>query len=116
MIWTSSPARLLGTSMVFGAIVYGALPWIQFPWLLLAASFTIGLLLGVCQPLSMTLSFERSPAGRTGEVTGLRLTANNVARILVPVISGMLGTAMGAAPVFWLNALNLLAVSWLARR
>jgi len=112
----SSPARLLGTSMVFGAIVYGALPWIQFPWLLLAASFTIGLLLGVCQPLSMTLSFERSPAGRTGEVTGLRLTANNVARILVPVISGMLGTAMGAAPVFWLNALNLLAVSWLARR
>ncbi len=29
----------------------------------------------------MTLSFNRSPAGRTGEVTGLRLTANNVARL-----------------------------------
>jgi MFS family permease len=112
----TSPARLLGTSMLIGAIGYGALPWIHLTWLLIAASFMIGLVLGVCQPLSMTLSFERSPAGRTGEVTGLRLTANNVARILVPVISGVLGTAFGAAPVFLMNALNLLAVSWLARR
>jgi MFS family permease len=112
----TSQVRILVTSMMIGAIAYAALPWIHLTWLLLAASFTIGLVLGVCQPLSMTLSFERSPAGRTGEVTGLRLTANNVARILVPVISGMLGTALGAAPVFWLNALNLLAVSWLARR
>jgi len=112
----TSPARLLGTSMLIGAVAYAALPWIQPTGLLIAASFTIGLVLGVCQPLSMTLSFERSPAGRTGEVTGLRLTANNVARIIVPVISGVLGTAFGAAPVFWMNALNLLAVSWLARR
>lgn len=111
-----SPARLLGTAMAIGAAIYASLPWIGLTWLLLAASFAIGLLLGVCQPLSMTLAFERSPEGRTGEVTGVRLTANNVARILVPVIAGVLGTGFGAAPVFWLNALNLLGVSWLARR
>lgn len=64
----------------------------------------------------MMLAFERSPAGRTGEVTGLRLTANNVARIVVPLIGGALGTAFGAAPVFWMNALNLTVISWLARR
>ncbi|MBI4194206.1 MAG: MFS transporter, partial [Betaproteobacteria bacterium] len=51
-----------------------------------------------------------------GEVTGLRLTANNIARVAVPLLSGVLGAALGAAPVFWLNAINLAAVSFLARR
>jgi MFS family permease len=111
-----TPAQLLATAMLFGAAAYAALPAIQVVWLLLCASFVIGLVLGVCQPLSMSLAFDRSPAGRTGEVTGLRLTANNVARIIVPVIAGLLGTTGGAAPVFWMNAMNLLAVSWLARR
>jgi MFS family permease len=112
----TSPPQLLATAMLFGAAAYAALPAVQVTWLLLGASFVIGLVLGVCQPLSMSLAFDRSPAGRTGEVTGLRLTANNVARIIVPVIAGVLGTTAGAAPVFWMNAMNLLAVSWLARR
>jgi len=64
----------------------------------------------------MTMSYEQSPASRTGEVTGLRLTFNNLARIVIPLVSGALGATFGAAPVFWLNALNLGAVSWLARR
>ena len=64
----------------------------------------------------MTMAFNRSPAGRTGEVTGLRLTANNLARIVIPLTAGALGTAFGMVPVFWMNAVNLSAVSWLARR
>lgn len=112
----TTSARLLANAMLLGAVAYAALPAIHLSWLLIGASFTIGLVLGVCQPLSMSLSFDRSPAGRTGEVTGLRLTANNVARIVVPVIAGALGTTAGAGPVFWMNATNLLAVSWLARR
>jgi MFS family permease len=112
----TTPVRLLANAMLLGAAAYAMLPAIHLSWLLIGASFTIGLVLGVCQPLSMSLAFDRSPEGRTGEVTGLRLTANNVARIVVPIIAGALGTTAGAAPVFWLNATNLLAVSWLARR
>jgi MFS family permease len=111
-----STEQLLAFAMLLGAAGYAALPAIHLAWLLIAASFILGLVLGVCQPLSMSLAFERSPAGRTGEVTGLRLTANNVARIFVPVVAGIIGTSAGAAPVFWLNAVNLLTVSWLARR
>ena len=111
-----SSAQLLARAMLIGAAGYAALPAVHMSWLLIGASFSLGLVLGVCQPLSMSLAFDRSPAGRTGEVTGLRLTANNVSRIVVPVIAGALGTTAGAAPVFWLNAMNLLAVSWLARR
>jgi MFS family permease len=116
MLRRVASVQLLSVAMVIAAATFVALPWLKTASLLIAASFTIGLLLGLCQPLMMTLAFERSPAGRTGEVTGLRLTANNVARIVVPVISGALGTAGGAAPVFWMNALNLIAISWMARR
>ncbi|HUF79562.1 MAG TPA: MFS transporter [Burkholderiales bacterium] len=108
--------RLTAVAMLLAAAVFLVLPWLRHVLLLVAASFSIGLLLGICQPVMMMLAFERSPAGRTGEVTGLRLTANNVARIVVPVIGGALGAAFGAAPVFWLNALSLAAISWLARR
>jgi MFS family permease len=108
--------RLVSVAMIGAAVVFVALPWIRPVALLMAASFTIGLLLGICQPVMMMLAFERSPAGRTGEVTGLRLIANNVARIIVPLIGGALGAAFGAAPVFWMNAVSLAAISWLARR
>jgi hypothetical protein len=64
----------------------------------------------------MTTSYEQAPAGRAGEVTGLRLTANNLARVTMPLISGALGAAFGAAPVFWLNAVNLAAISWISKR
>lgn len=108
--------RLVSAAMIGAAAVFIVLPFLHHVALLMAASFTIGLLLGICQPVMMMLAYERSPAGRTGEVTGLRLTANNVARIVVPLIGGGLGAAFGAAPVFWMNAASLGAISWLARR
>jgi MFS family permease len=108
--------RLTATAMLIAAAIFVALPWIRDVALLAGASFGIGLMLGICQPVMMMLAFERSPAGRTGEVTGLRLTANNIARIVVPVIGGAVGSALGAAPVFWLNAGILAGISWLAKR
>jgi MFS family permease len=108
--------RLTAVAMLMAAVIFLVLPAIRHVLLLVAASFGIGLMLGICQPVMMTLAFERSPPGRTGEVTGLRLTANNIARIVVPVIGGALGSAFGAAPVFWLNAASLALISWLARR
>ena len=108
--------RLTAIAMLIAAVIFVVLPWIHSVALLACASFGIGLMLGICQPVMMMLAFERSPAGRTGEVTGLRLTANNVARIVVPVIGGAIGSALGAAPVFWLNAGILAGISWLAKR
>jgi MFS family permease len=83
---------------------------------LVATAFVIGIGVGCTQPLLMSTSYERSPPGRAGEMTGLRLTANNIARIVMPLLSGALGAALGASPVFWLNALNLATVSFLSRR
>ena len=108
--------RVLSLGMLIAAVGYLVLPLAPHFAPLVAISCAIGLAMGVAQPLSMTMAFDRSPAGRTGEVTGLRLTANNVARVVIPVVSGSLGAAFGSAPVFWMNAANLAAISWLARR
>lgn len=102
--------------MLIAASAFVFLPMTQQATSLMALSFVIGLGLGCAQPVMMSLCYEKSPAGRTGEVTGLRLTANNVARVVVPLLSGALGAGLGAAPVFWFNAMNLLAVSYLSRK
>ena len=102
--------------MLLSACGFLVLPFLRTQYPLMLVAFVIGIGSGVGQPLSMTLSYNRSPAGRTGEVTGLRLTVNNISRIVIPLGSGTLGAAFGAAPVFWMNAVNLATISWLARR
>ena len=65
------------------------------------------------QPLTLNLTYNRSPAGRAGEVTGLRLTINNITHIAVPLGAGSLGALLGIAPVFWASAGILLVSGWL---
>ena len=113
--------RWRGDQVLFVAMLVGAAGFIAFPlfreaYPLMALAAVIGLGLGCGQPLSMMMSYERSPAGRTGEVTGLRLTANNLARVIIPVVAGTLGAAFGTSPVFWANAANLVGISWLIKR
>ncbi len=107
--------------VMFACLLLAACAFAVFPvsidlYYMLTVAFVLGLGLGCGQPLSMMLGYNRAPAGRTGEVTGLRLTANNVARVVIPVVCGALGSTMGAAPVFWMNAMNLAAVSALVWR
>lgn len=107
--------RVMVSAMLFSACAFVAFPFFSNEYALMAIAFPIGLGLGCAQPLSMMMAYERSPKGRTGEVTGLRLTANNVARIVIPIVAGGIGTALGTAPVFWINAFNLAAISWMSR-
>ena len=106
---------LLVYAMFLGAIGYVALPFFSNPWTLGAISFALGLGLGCGQPLSMTLTFSRSPASRSGEALGLRLTVNNITHVSVPLLFGGLGSMLGVAPVFWINAAILAASGWWAR-
>jgi MFS family permease len=108
--------QIMFSFLLIAACGFATFPFFHTPHALMAVAFVIGIGVGCTQPLLMSISYEKSPAGRAGEVTGLRLTANNVARILMPLLSGALGTALGASPVFWLNALNLAWISFLSRR
>ena len=102
--------RVLQVSMFCGAATFILFPFVTTPLLLGALSFVIGLALGCGQPVTLLMSYNRSPEGRTGEATGIRLALNHLMHSSVPVIAGALGSTFGVAPVFIMIA-AVLAVS-----
>ncbi len=92
--------KVLAVSMFFGAAMFMVFPLAHSAWFIGLLSFGIGLALGCGQPITLLMSYNRSPPGRTGEVTGVRMTLNHFTHTLVPVIAGALGAAFGMAPVF----------------
>jgi len=107
---------VLMATMGFGAVVYVVFPFIDNYAGLLVAALLMGVALGAGQPLTLTMAFNRSPEGRAGEVTGLRLAINNVTHVTVPIAAGALGTIAGVAPVFMLASMFLLLGGWLSRK
>lgn len=110
------PEQVMCACIAFAALSFALFPLWANLYYMLAVAFCLGLGLGCGQPLSMMIGFNRAPPGRAGEVTGLRLSANNVVRVVIPVVCGALGSAFGAAPVFLLNALNLGIISYTMSR
>jgi len=109
-----SVETVLAAAMCLAALLFLPFTFITFVPALLALSFGIGLTLGVSQPLTLNLTYNRSPAGRSGEVTGLRLTINNITHIAVPLAAGSIGALLGIAPVFWASAGILLVSGYLS--
>jgi MFS family permease len=107
---------VLSAAMFAGAAQFLPFTFIHFLPGLLALSFGIGFALGCGQPLTLNIAYNRSPAGRSGEVTGLRLTINNITHIGVPLAAGALGSALGVTPVFWVNAALLATSGYLTRK
>jgi MFS family permease len=91
---------VLTGSLFLAALAYASLPALHEAVLLGLAAFTLGLALGSAQPLTIILTYNQAPEGRSGEALGMRIMANKVTQIGVPLLFGGLGAAMGAAPVF----------------
>ncbi|MDH3289219.1 MAG: MFS transporter [Betaproteobacteria bacterium] len=107
---------VLSAAMFTGAVLFLPFPLVDIVPVLFMLSFGIGLTLGCGQPLTLTLAYNNSPPGRSGEVTGLRLFINNVTHIGVPLAAGALGAALGVAPVFWTSAAILCVTGHLTRK
>lgn len=105
---------VLAVAMGIAAMLFLPFVFIEYVPVLMALSFGIGLTLGVSQPLTLSLTYSRSPAGRAGEVTGLRLMINNITHIGVPLAAGSVGALLGIAPVFWASAAILLVSGWMS--
>ena len=100
---------VLTGSLFVAALAYFAVPALGDGWLLAAAAFALGLALGSAQPLTIILTYNHAPAGRSGEALGMRIMANKVTQIAVPLAFGGFGAALGAAPVFLATGTFLLA-------
>jgi MFS family permease len=106
-----SETRLLSIAFVAAGVAYLFMPLAPGSVLLAAVSFCFGAALGCIQPLTLLLMFASADHERAGEAVGLRLTINNIARILTPAIFGVIATAAGVATVFWVTG-ALMGLGW----
>ena len=108
--------RVLAGAMIGTGAVFTIYPLAATPWLMGACAVLLGLTLGVAQPLIMTTLHHVTPEGRHGESLAFRSMAINASSTLMPLLFGALGTAVGAAALFWSVAGAVGAGSWLTRR
>ncbi len=109
-------AGVLTGSLFVAALAYVAVPALTDGALLALAAFALGLALGSAQPLTILLTYNHAPKGRSGEALGMRIMANKVTQIAMPLLFGGMGAALGAAPVFLSTGVFLLAGGVLSLR
>ena len=88
-------------AMLSAAVLYAVYPLLHSPWAMFLCSVLLGLSLGSVQPMIMSTLHFITPPHRQGEALGLRLMSINVSSILMPMVFGTVGTAIGVASVFW---------------
>lgn len=92
---------MIAGALAIGCVGYFAIPFNTSPWLLGAVSFVVGLGMGCGQPLSMVLSFNAAPSGRSAEAIAMRMAVSYSAHVVIPPVFGALGSVIGVGPVFW---------------
>ncbi len=102
-------ARLREGAVLAGAMVCAAALFALYPLLHTAlamgvCSVLLGLALGAVQPMVMSLLHQITPEARHGEALGLRLMTLNTSSVLLPMVFGVVGTAVGVGIVFWVAA------------
>jgi MFS family permease len=94
--------RLLAASAGGSALLTAALPLSGSPvalGLLLAGA---GFLLGIGQPLTMSMVVQAVPAGDRGTALAIRLTGNRFGQVATPAAAGLVAGAAGVSAAFWL--------------
>ena len=103
--------RVLAYAFIIGAAGFMLVPLFKSIMILSLVSFFFGLGMGCCQPITMMMTFSSSNQRRSGEAMGLRITANNLGRMVGQIFFGAIGSVFGVFSVFWVNAL-MLASGW----
>ena len=99
--------KLLAYSFYLAALGFALVPLFQSVIMLSLVSFIFGLGTGCGQPIATMLMFSRAADGRSGEALGLRLTVNNLVRVISPALFGFIVSGFGLAPVFYINAVMM---------
>lgn len=115
LVKMSNEETVLYLSLALSAATCCLFPFVQTVPPLVLISFSLGLGLGCCTPLSMLITYNRAPAGRSGEAIGMRQMMTKFTEVMVPVVFGALGTAFGIGLAFWIDALMLGSAALLMR-
>ena len=108
--------QVILVAMGCAVVVFAVYPLVRSPLALGACSVFLGMALGSVQPMVMSTLHQITPAHRHGEALGLRLMSINVSSVLMPLIVGAAGAAIGIAGVFWTLGAVVAATTPLAAR
>jgi MFS family permease len=106
---------VLWVFLSIGAIAYGLLPTFNHFSLIVLASAIFGMGLGIGQPLTIVLTYNAAPKGRTGEALGTRLAGNRLAQIIFSLVFAGVSQFTGLGVIFTIQAILLFAGSLLAK-
>lgn len=110
-----SEERVLAQALIVSGVSFVLVPFVTTTVALSIIAFVFGFGLNVTQPISLMIMYARSPEGRSGEALGVRFAADNATKLIGPVIFGAIASALGVAPLFWINAAMLVAGGALMR-
>lgn len=106
---------VLRAAMLLTAGVFAVYPFAQTAWLMAGFAAVLGLALGAVQPMIMSTLHHLTPAERHGEAIALRSIAINASSSVMPLVFGVLGSAVGPGLMFWLMGAAVGSGSWSAR-
>ncbi|WP_302016939.1 MFS transporter [Sutterella wadsworthensis] len=96
--------HMIVLSLFLATLAFAVMPFTHNPYALMAAAFLEGLGLGASLPNMMSLVYLFAPPHRIGEAIGLRITALNAGKSILPLFAGFLGTLIGAGGSIWVLA------------
>ena len=116
LIARSSDHTVLACAFGVAGAGFMLIPFCQDPLTIGLAAFMSGLGMGFSRPIAMMMMYAHSPAGRSTEAMGLRLTAENLTRMVGPMLFGAIASAAGLTTIFLLSALMMASGGHYIRR
>jgi len=92
---------ILFGAMLATAVLFGVYPLVQAPLAMGVCSALLGFSLGSTLPMVMSLLHQLAPEHRYGEAVAVRVIVINMSSVGIPMVSGLAGSLIGAAGVFW---------------
>jgi sugar phosphate permease len=93
---------VMAGAMISTGVLFAIYPFLSSALAMGLCSVLLGIALGAVQPMVMSTLHQITPAHRHGEALGLRLMSINASSVLMPLLFGAAGAAIGVAGVFWL--------------
>jgi predicted MFS family arabinose efflux permease len=110
-----SEVRVLTSALAIVSLVFALYPWADTVWQMSACAIVLGFSLGCSQPMVMSRLHQITPDNRHGEAIALRSMTINFSSAVMPLGFAALGTALGAASLFWLMSALVAGGAFFAR-
>jgi MFS family permease len=94
---------VITVAMVLTAMLFAVYPLMPTALSMGVCSVFLGFTLGCVQPMIMSTLHQITPEERHGEALGLRLMAINGSSVVMPMLFGLAGAAIGVAGLFWVT-------------